>query len=154
MAEEHALSEPSPHAHFPWAPALLCAASLSMAAWTWMMHSYAWSVTPAKLRALGTAEDYERARWYFGKYTQLQGKRDPSPQHDGFYLVYGEEDIEANIVCVRGRSADPYHAAVMVVGRVVARKWGPYLDTTASRWHGASVAGLVVGAFGTFVFAL
>jgi hypothetical protein len=28
------------------------------------------------------------------------------------------------------------------------------IDTTASRWHGASIAGLVVGAMGVFVFAV
>jgi len=142
--------DPGPHARFPWAPALLCAASLAMAGWTWMRYSYAWSVTPGKLQHPGTVEGYEQAHWYFGRYARLHGKRDPSPQYAGEYAVYGD----GGIVRVRGRRADLYHAAVVVVGRVDAGKWAPYLDTTASRWHPASVAGLVVAAFGTFVFGL
>lgn len=45
---------PGPHARFPWAPALLCAASLAMAAWTWMRYSYAWATTPHALGLTGS----------------------------------------------------------------------------------------------------
>ena len=41
-------------------------------------------------------------------------------------------------------------------GRVIEDEsldW-PWLDTTASRFHGASIAGLVVGAMGVFVFTV
>jgi hypothetical protein len=34
---------------FPWLVALLCAASLGVAAWTWMRYSYAWKVTPSEM---------------------------------------------------------------------------------------------------------
>jgi hypothetical protein len=45
-------------------------------------------------------------------------------------------------------------------GRIVSARpntsWGHvvHVDTTASRWHGASIAGLVVGAMGVFVFTV
>jgi hypothetical protein len=38
---------------FPWVAALLCAASLGAAGWTWMRYSYAWDVTPKNLREEG-----------------------------------------------------------------------------------------------------
>ncbi len=35
-----------PHARFPYVAALLCAACIGAAVWTWMRYSYAWEVTP------------------------------------------------------------------------------------------------------------
>jgi hypothetical protein len=102
--------DPVKSPRFPFVAALLCAACLGAAVWTWMIYSYAWDVTPANV-----ADD-----------------RFPDWAH--------------RYVALRGDE--------LLHGRVVEYPEGLAVDTTASRFHGASIAGLVVGAMGVFVFSV
>jgi len=130
-----------------------------------MRFSYAWNVTPDQLDgrlALEANEGLDELDWYMDSYVKLRGKRDPStPFHEKAlggpgYLVYGE----GSILAVTGQSRASYHSPVVVNGRVapVHRITSIYrevcVDSTASRFHGASVAGLVVGAMGVFVLTV
>jgi hypothetical protein len=63
---------------------------------------------------------------------------------------------------LRVRSRDPLPPAgkeIVVHGRAYLSQWEPgawdlEIDTTASRFTGASIAGIVVGAMGCFIFGL
>ncbi len=153
---------------FPWLQLVFCLACLSMTGWTWMRYSYAWSIRTDDLvspvcdgqyvvldvrekgiRVLLTA-DYEG-----NVSTQLlkDGAQGPPV---GFRILG---------VMVPGGMADAGGAETFMAirlgptlkGRLLApTSWdySPSLDVSASRFHGASIAGLVVGAMGCFIFGL
>ena len=165
---------------FPWPVAILCAASLGVATWTWMRYSYAWDVTRADLVRATTrgghnplAEAYVRPgttrSWHnpwVGAYVRLGesvSTRDPlmiGPDGTVFASV-GPETFEVlaavqvpydpdlpgqhgvEFASVSGRVAwDKEYSGTLVV------------DSRSSRFHRASITGLVVGAMGVFVFAV
>jgi hypothetical protein len=81
-----------------------------------------------------------------------------------FLPAGGERRSSAKVGVIRDPLAQPRSYPTQIhetfVGRFsvqrsnYAKLFNMQLDTTASRFHGASIAGLVVGAFGSFVFAL
>ena len=178
---------PGPHARFPYGPALLCAACVSMAAWTWMRYSAVRHLTldrvcrmnPSTLALLeqayvcvstGSAEvSYELENHAFpGMERQRTGcamvlgwvRRDGRyPLWVGLFMASSgrEEAIirEArSLVVWQGRVPLAGEGLVKFRGTRGAWQGDLVVDMTASRFHPASVAGLVVAAFGAFVFAL
>lgn len=187
---------PSPHARFPWAPALLCAASLAMAGWTWMRFSYAWDATPESLLAAIPPVRVEIATGPMGRrpvhtypgYPDSRrlvsltgtvileapegltypGKRTLATAGEAggivWLIVPREMPLDLDIgmrlssvarvgsgVIERQKPLPSGDGDYLFSGKMIATV---YLDPTASRFTGASVAGLVVAAFGTFVFVL
>jgi len=202
--------DPGPHARFPWAPALLCAASLAMAGWTWMRYSYCSASTPRALtqrlvtlppeglqdmlllsktfaeRQKAFTREWrgryvlvrpdEDTRWLNeqpsltvnGTPTRMVWMEDARPQSPATKTRTRRSEVPLVLLCSSentGRTRPPQKA---YAGRVVGcmprevRSFTAYrrasdlaiIDTSASRFHPASVAGLVVAAFGTFVFGL
>ena len=154
---------PSRAPRFPYVGALLCAACVCAAAWTWMRFSYCWHVTPTELvRAYYGRRDHPSASGIYVRITAL---------HDGWvelgqtpYLVLkdptGSEAIVKVLFEVRPGSVASRAGTVVLAGRltwassVAAEAETLYIGIIqdANRAHGASVAGLVVGAMGVFVF--
>ena len=73
----------------------------------------------------------------------------------------GDPEIRRVVLDVSNGPAIP--PPRMMSGRVIEASFGfrtlgwpsfPVIDATFSRWHGASVAGLFVGAMGCFIFGL
>ncbi|MHC4199474.1 MAG: hypothetical protein ACYSU0_05740 [Planctomycetota bacterium] len=165
---------------FPCVAALLCAGCLGAAAWTWMLYSYAWRLAPSDIFAVeilpegGLQQTWSHPGTFVRVRGRLQAVDDPAwsyhsvPDQDwtvsdktlllgdpkGFVFAPFETNSEARRHV--GRSAT-------LTGRVRMGKYfwspqssssGPTLDTAASRFTGASIAGLVVGAMGVFVFTV
>jgi hypothetical protein len=199
---------PSPHAKFPWAPALFCAACLAMAAWTWMRYSYCWDIALRDLPSLpegvelastyplvfnGSFEHFARLpaypslhawpgalgnHWLRDRYVRVKGRVGSCSGE--FYVVQNNgmrEPGHRNVVVSEGTDElgvylppsqeAPHREGDNVVfrGRLILTDWHwatlsdwdsmPLsLDSTAGRWHAASVGGLFVGAMGVLVFAL
>lgn len=149
---------PGPHARFPFGPALLCVACLGMAAWTWMRYSYAWDVVPTGMLAKG---DSARKHPLVERYVRLQGYvrcKDWNSSYCVYATVHG---VDAVVVDRASGGTGVGPGSVDLYGRVYVYwpSYGTYerglrVDSSASRFHPASVAGLVVTAFGAFVFAL
>ncbi len=168
------MAEPEPKRkppRFPYVAALLCAACVGAAAWTWMRFSYCWEVTPIDLHSPPVPF---RAKYtdhpYFGSFVRLRGTADGWCVQEGtggafhwIALVPGKTGrcrvrLAADVPMAQGDEID-------VVGRVILVHAGTCTDDnkiltplcvepTASRFHPASIAGLVVGAMGVFVFSV
>lgn len=139
---------------FPWVALALCLASVGAAAWLWMRYSYCWDITPDDLCKGSTR----------GRYVRLRSKRASDfpptgrefrhimvepPDSRGFVFVrvpYAFKCGEDRAAAFRGRAGGPDYEGGPVAGRME-------LDATRGRFHAASIAGLVVGAWGVFVFA-
>jgi len=194
---------PSPHARFPWAPALFCAACLAMAAWTWMRYSYCWDILvkdlPAALSGIDPdplsgmpppAMDPDQVRKELSRYVWPEALGDHWLRERCVGLVgrvvsvpfssYVIDDDGTNLCPQSVHVSDGTGVLNVLVfpsdmcplsvgdhwrfrGRLVLNKWwwmdnsdinALALDTSAGRWHAASVGGLVVGAMGLFVFGL
>jgi len=172
-------TNPAKPPRFPIAGALLCAACVGAAVWTWMRYSYAWDVSGGALwdvdwSRCGPSYVPERCREeYHDRYVRLCGKlADVCGREcvvdDGFGLVRiylgGTTDLNGY---APGQSATFYGRAH--VGALssspplrlefvdldwIALMRAPFVDASASRFHPASVSGFVVGAMGVFVFAI
>ncbi|MHC4202895.1 MAG: hypothetical protein ACYSU0_23130 [Planctomycetota bacterium] len=166
------MSEIAKPPRFPYVAALLCAACLGAAAWTWISYSYAWNVaprefwhgTPPSRRTFLRLEPVEppaRARMSLvGTYVRVRGTYRELWLGNELDHVQDPDDADA---FVRVRMPDGHEVgegeAVVLSGRVSR---GPHegdefsmqVDVGASRFTGASVAGLVVGAMGVFVFTV
>jgi hypothetical protein len=156
---------------FPYVAALLCAACVGAAAWTWMRYSYCWRTSPDNL--LQSIEREEGQTWA-GKYVSLGEEIrtgnalywSPDESVAGFQLAghwptvrlmtpvppefWKPDGHQHNILIhsAKGRvdwfykdNGEPQHFVLVV-------------DARASRFHGASIFGLVVGAMGVFVFTI
>lgn len=146
-----------PGARFPYAAAAFSCACVAAAVWTFMLFSYAWTVTPS---------DFEQGRDppahpMVGRYVEMLPGVDAAgrgfvPIRDMIDIGQFREDLYVAIADAQGDQL-----TTKVRGRVVVR-WtltsGPYpflaINADAGRWPGASVAGPVVGAMGVFIFAL
>ncbi|MHC4250544.1 MAG: hypothetical protein ACYS9X_15555 [Planctomycetota bacterium] len=134
-----------------------------MAAWLWMRYSYCWDVTPAELQP-SVAEVHEmfRGRWRTQAYVRVRGRfvRSPLPETETSYVLHSVVDITGvRSIDVRfsPRERRPDNGATSsFVGRVMDMDTHrtPILHTTASRLTGESVAGLIVGAMGIFIFSM
>lgn len=130
-----------------------------------MRYSYAWRVECAVLlRAHGT-ETEGRLR---NAYVSVPGPNAPLALHEGGDLQAGllavsleEREGGAMVLALVRGKPDWRNMSVLPVpsgpfrGRVSFDDFGgAVVDITASRLHGASIAGLVVGAMGVFVFTV
>ena len=149
---------------FPWVVALLCAASLGAAAWTWMRYSYAWEVTPTDAYERGMKGRFVSIRgivvelegWEGARHPALTERRTDSAERElwGAVLLLGlaTEPQKGTEIGVKGRLVrsyllnHPYWTGVELYYLAV--------DTTASRFTWHSITGLVVGAMGMFVFVM
>ena len=159
---------PSPFRRFPWLQLAFCIACLAMTAWTWMRYSYAWEVTPEDFWKKDLVEINGRLvpqtpdGTYDGRYVRLHG----IVSDNGTGIAYGwlprtqafGEWGYVNIELPGKDSLAQYmDRSGSVYGRLCSGAgvagW-PTVDMNASRFHGASIAGLVVGAMGCLIFGL
>jgi hypothetical protein len=157
---------------FPYVAALLCAACLGAAGWTWASYSYAWDVaprefwhgTPPSRRTFLRLEPVEppaRARMSLvGTYVRVRGTYRELWLGNELDHVQDPDDADA---FVRVRMPEDHEVGegetIVLTGRVSrgpheADELSMQVDVGASRFTGASVAGLVVGAMGVFVFTV
>ena len=162
-------TEPTPaFRRFPWVQLVFCIACLAMTAWTWMRYSYAWEVT-----ARSVAER-EMTLDNLGRPGPLLCIRANVVEHEVVKSwSWFENCAVASLVLDDGAGGVVHlYAAVPEESKIIADKqlvlagrifWSfpaPdasavfYLDATVSRFHPTSVAGLVVGAMGLFIFTL
>jgi len=169
--------------HFPLTQLAFCIACLTMTAWTWMRHSYAlrFVAVPAEEMevpgAVGEAcQDPDTYPDLTDRYIVIRfPPRCDSPE-DAEQFAAGEVHGRPAAICVDqglvlfdddgstrqlGRLARRPDSELVVAGRMLSSGPGVYarfripdFDTTASRFHPASVAGIVVGAMGCFIFGL
>jgi len=163
-------AEPSPaFRRFPWIQLVCCISCLSMTAWTWMRYSYGWDV-PAENLSVKSADGCGNP--YAGCFVRLYGAMGIAARGHYYCLAvpYNVDGLArgntGNYESVRLR---PYgfgrapSGPVTLSGRLVLA--GPEtgqdgqnawleLDTDVSRFTWQSVAGLVVGAMGCFIFGL
>ena len=163
MAETPAESDRRPP-RFPYVAALLCAACVGAAAWTWMRYSHCWDVT---------VEELSEQHWplglgiWNGAYLRTSGARTSPGIATDWCEDVRKYEFHVNWTSIYIQVAPtsdlpPTGVLTTFRGRVVAVRRpsdlpdhiGMQIDTTASRVHGASVAGLVVGAMGVFVFTV
>ncbi len=166
----------SPHARFPWVQAAFCAACVGTAAWLWMRDSHAWRISPDALAP--TPLSASGSRTWNGELVRVEGtvmthiERTPIGEGGASaraILWVGDPApdcsfpdsprVRGRAVCVLTYSNEHAQPGVRSawVGRVAAlpSSYGlAIVDTAAGRFTGASVAGLVVGAMGVFIFAL
>ncbi len=151
---------------FPYVGALLCAACLGAAAWLPLRYWTVLDVTVPELSAPHPAS--HRRQRYLGRYVRVQipfwyPNAMELPDPDGTVLLQIIWDdwpetngrIRINLRIDRsGPSPETTSTHSVCSGRVTHYKDNLVLDTTASRFHPAGIAGLVVGAMGAFVFTV
>ena len=157
---------------FPYVAALLCAGCVGMAAWTWMWYSYAWALDFGDgsfhygyVNDGGVAAGLVRSR--YAHYAEVRGLPAPMllPSDYRDYselLVWTGESGEYSCVMLQSDATlPPPGRAVCFSGRVLMTDLHEpeslrrlRIDATASRFTWQSIAGLVVGAMGVFVFVL
>ncbi len=168
--------DPIKPSRFPLVAALLCAACVGAAAWTWMRYSYCWEV---KLDEFWHGErndnqpdrpvtpDYHLLDRYIRTRIRVGESWSVGTRRGGrgsFYHVHYVLDGRGPAHLLYGGADDLAGSEITVEGRacqlpedvrpgIPIETW-PSIDTTASRFHGASIAGLVVGAMGVFVFTV
>jgi hypothetical protein len=142
-----------------------------MAAWLWMNFSYVWEVTPLDLHS-PPAPFLEKsvANPYFGSYVHLRGTAAGWCVQEGnggafHWLAF----VPGKIGGCRVRLAADVPMAegdkIDVVGRVIRVYGGPSttdlrikiplcVEPTASRFHLASVVGIIIGAIGCVILGL
>jgi hypothetical protein len=138
-----------------------------MTAWTWMRYSYAWPVSGGELWRV----DLKRpgalyAPWpsHRRKYHDLYIRFSVRMRSlDGAYRgpewvrrdAYGPGLLRVDLGDTLAPSEFPQEGReVTFLGRVNAWRRTPVMDTAASRFHPASIAGFVVGAMGCLIFGL
>ena len=126
---------------FPFVAAALCAACIGTAVWLFFEYSYAWDVTPHEFFEHHGDPSQHPLVW---RYILIRyGPKDPGVITT---LDFGSRTrLESDPPgTTRGR---------VVIGDSMGSAF-LCIDATASRWTGASVAGLAVGAMGVFVFCV
>jgi hypothetical protein len=167
------VTEPVPTSafrRFPWIQLVFCIACLTMTGWTWMRFSYCWKMGAASLVKYGyrsrldqdttllAPSAYDASRMD-NRYVELSGHMTPRPVTSRFEkgnwqaTFYVAEDYVLANLEARGNLVE---GQFEMKGRLHFGHHGEYtfFDTTASRFHSASLAALVVGAMGVFIFGL
>jgi len=148
---------PSPFRRFPWVQIAFCLACLTMTGYTWMRYSYAWEVDLDDPEYLLRLQSYTRVRGVLEKNTSVYFKGDSR------FAIVARTNKRAWVFLPRAIVRDDEGRAVSIEGRMTLENlrgmfglgiYGPVLDTTASRFHPTSIAGLAVGAMGCFIFGL
>ncbi len=171
-------NDPARLPRFPYIAALLCAACVGAAAWTWMRYSYCWDVIPHDWP--GDASRLHRIRgevsWPDGALVSLDTAEltwvheTTDPKGHALFSGRSERLVYPVYVLVSGHATPP---GKQVVGRaewlcspLPGREDGTThwpirftyilcVDTRSrGRLTGQSAAGLVVGAMGVFVFTV
>ena len=134
-----------------------------MTAWTWMRYSYAWDTAVMDLdqtwereKALSLKDRYVRIHGDLRESIHNPGRRDVAVLHDPRH-----EDVGVGVLHW-GASLPVGSDSQTVSGRVDVLELSGYppqmflfsIDAGASRFHPASIAGLVVGVMGVFIFGL
>ncbi|MHC4247894.1 MAG: hypothetical protein ACYS9X_02075 [Planctomycetota bacterium] len=172
-----------PFRRFPWVQLLFCLACLAMAAWTWMRYTYCWDVTVEQLlarteqtcyhrwpahsyisiRGMPTFADHPDGNSYLNG---INGLAEPAAHVgiNGTNIVDPGScpEVMTFIGRVTGGFAYPLlpdDAAYTVAPTLTHHPDGPYrgypaVDPHARRPAAETIAGLVVGAMGCFVFGL
>jgi len=174
--------DPAKPPRFPYVAALLCAACVGATVWTWMRYSYAWDAVPASFFEFDPAKcgpSYNPLpdNSMLGRYVRLRGKVTgvvlsdlDEVTHEGaatYVLLVGDPCYTTSVrVPASLQPSAPKGSEDVFLGRVVfGDRWAfpspsawPVLqaeiNTAASRFTGASVASVVVGAMGVFVFTV
>ncbi len=170
------MTDTSPFRRFPWVQLVFCVACLSMAAWTWMRYSYAWDVDIRLFQDSGASHPKNEPR-FADRYVRIVGLDEvkklwsPNGPRGSALLCYAvADDYLTGRLSVEYGSGHPLDRPTTdstqhlqlkeLVGRfrryeyVSLGKKFFTLDAAASRFHPASIAGLVVGAMGCFIFGL
>jgi len=172
----------SPFRRFPYVQLAFCLACLTVTAWTWMTYSHAWRATSADFEAceaLGLLDSwcdrYVRldepvevhpllvlemrtvltmfGNGRFSAYAVVKLPYDPlqrAPLKPALARVVGDDSPPAP-------APEPNDTLPHLYGRVGMGDFGPgriTIDGRVSRFHPASIAGIVVGAMGVFIFGL
>jgi hypothetical protein len=149
-----------------------------MTTWTWIRYSYAWDVTPKHFHpGVPVVEPSPNVRpWIAERFVRLQGivVGFGHQSYTDAWRGYLRESSQggpryqhgvATVILAAEHPRPRSGMALQISGRVHAkptfysfRRLGSthriYLDAGASRFHGASVAGLVIGTMGVFIFGL
>jgi hypothetical protein len=163
----------SPFRRFPYGQLVFCIACLTMAAWTWMRYSYCWEMRGDQAWPSYNEEAFLDGSTWVNRMVLVRGRvtyaaRWPSEMLPEMQRIGIDPPVWEGLVALAD-SRHPYLMGVICsdmitkgengvfVGRIGdyfagTGRW--YVYTTASRFHGASVAGLVVGAMGCFIFSL
>jgi len=167
----------SPFRRFPWVQLVFCLACLGTSGLVAVSYSTTWDTTIAEVRS--TPID---ANPWIGRYVRLHTPNERWgwmrghhwPQEPGHYGLLdrngiGKEWSPETIMFIRAsRDPDDHEPLYELEDRMADDgylegrikidpdriAWPLWLDTTASRFHPASIAGLVVGAMGCFIFGL
>ncbi len=177
----HVMDEqPEYRPRFPVVAAVYCAACLAAAAWMWMRYSYAWDVSPwslseATFRTYPDLADCSEGEscspkgWPLDGYVTLHGTAlfdkkigeaypwvEYGRVYSGRMFVVHEPDDMGKNIWVHCDAADPVFMEWRgcVLGRVHYAPDPVTVDMTSSRFHPASIAGLMVGAMGLCVFGM
>ncbi|MHC4248687.1 MAG: hypothetical protein ACYS9X_06115 [Planctomycetota bacterium] len=159
---------PSPFRRFPWVQLVFCLACLSMAGWTWMRYSYAWDVTPRDSWISEPSSWFPPGEWLLdgrglspnptlvGRYVGASGGYRQCTGYTGmdFLADHNDPGIVVYVTVPGSSTLAPDGTGMLVRGRVEVEKDALGVDPTRSRFTGVSVAGLVVGAMGVFIFGL
>ncbi|MHC4506113.1 MAG: hypothetical protein ACYTFI_22695 [Planctomycetota bacterium] len=165
MGDAVSTPEASRPIRFPFVAAALCAVSLAAAGWLFFRYSYAWDVRPDDFPSVldgpgHVPPDHPMLGWY----VRLRGVfHEDRSAHRGRMTEASPADHVVPVLLDWTEPLPAKETEAFLQGRVV-QDWGPgpYLsppracmavDCAQGRWHGATVAGLVVAAWGAFVFA-
>jgi hypothetical protein len=104
---------------------------------------------------------------YVGRYVTVQGTpsflKTPAYDHRGWLMLLRSPSSPGGVLAFIRSSSPSFrpNRPTLLSGRLVVAHTVTVvprsflaLDTTASRFHGATIAGLVVGAMGVFVFTV
>ena len=158
---------------FPWVALALCVASVGAAAWLWRSYSYCWDVAGKDLPLLrplypGVWADsptrsvlpVEEENPLAGRYVRFRGELAGGVGPFFFKATDSEGASAWLLVLDKEFPAERHWTEREFVGRIgfvsadiPTPEALPVIDVTAGRLTGASIAGLVVGAWGVFVFA-
>ncbi len=150
--------DPAKPPRFPYIAALLCTACLGAAVWTWMRYSYAWEVTPDQ--AVQSGSMIKAGRWPADAYVILDCRdQDVSDARvrlsdPAWKMLLSGFGTEPGVEDCRGRLSAVYVSELDAEIPGKAHEHKLLFLHAASRYHGASIAGLVVGAMGVFVFTV
>jgi len=146
-------AEPTPSLHrFPWVQLAFCLACLAMAVWTWMRYSYAWSISERRLWESFKEHDLRHVRLIPDPVADEPGRLlspDDYRKVRGWPLLNRYVRVTYDVMPRREQRVG--YGRVAIATKSESR---PLVYTRASRFTGASVAGLAVGAMGCFIFGL
>ena len=175
-------ANPARPPRFPYVGALLCAGCVGMAGYLWMRYSYVWDVSPTDMKLLWAKSAGGKITRFDGMLVRITAKTPfatvppGAPSVAEVVLIDHDDHSSVSLTAQVPRSRlgpeyrvfegdpgftmDREYPSITLVGRKGSYRYPKYrpgptrLDCYASRFHPASVSGLVVGAMGLFVFTV